>query len=91
MSADQTHIKLEFNRQSYAGPENIVEVFAMSEDTMRLAQKWQEQQKKLPEAAQSAGWIVSHGGALDRADGPAFVRTDADGFKVEEWYRQRSA
>jgi hypothetical protein len=55
------HIKLVFNREAYGGPENIVECFAVSEETLRQAQKWQEAQKTLPEAAQLARWLHLNG------------------------------
>jgi hypothetical protein len=77
-----SHIKLEFNRNAT----NIVEWLAVDQETLVRAQIWQAQQKKTPAAAELSDWLRSHGGLRDRADGPAFSETGANGTSCEAWY-----
>jgi hypothetical protein len=77
-----SHIKLEFNRNAV----NRVEWFAVGPETLRQAQIWMAQQQKTPAAEKLAGWLLTNGGQLDRADGPAFIATSTDGCRREEWW-----
>lgn len=35
-----------------------------------------------------AGWLYEHGAKLDRAGGPAYIRSYASGAHLERWYVQ---
>jgi hypothetical protein len=77
-----SHIKLEFNWEA----SHIVEWFAVDQEALVRAQIWQAQQKKTPGAAELEAWLLTNGGQLDRADGPAVIATKADGSRYEAWF-----
>jgi hypothetical protein len=39
-----------------------------------------------PDAESIATWLKKNGAKLDRADGPAYIETFADGTHIEKWY-----
>jgi hypothetical protein len=82
MTAEQTHIKLEFNWNATC---DTVQWFALDQELLRKAQIWQAGQGNTPSAAALSGWLQANGGLVDCGDGPAVIQTWADGSRYEAW------
>lgn len=81
-NASTTRITLSYEEDS----NEITKIYAVSQETLREAKNWVQQQAA-PSWGALTDWLNDHGGQLDCQDGPAFIKHLADGSTYEEYWR----
>lgn len=79
------HIEIQFK---YRTGVDVTQWFAVDAETLRQVESClgKPNTERSPEDLRD--WLKTHGGVLDRADGPAEVEVYPEGWRIEKWKRR---